>query len=155
MNDENQRQRLAQAVAKDMYGLDEAARSLAIHIDGVGPGHARARMTVREDMLNSHRICHGGMIFTLADSAFAYACNAENKSTLATTCSISFASAAELGEELSAVAEERMRTGRTGVYDITVRAGDGRMIAVFRGNSYQVKGETVPGLKVPPPSDDA
>ena len=147
MKDDEQGQQLAQAVAEDMYALDEAARSLAIAIDNVGPGRARARMTVREDMLNSHRICHGGMIFTLADSAFAYACNAENKSTLATTCSISFASAAELGEELTAVAEERVRTGRTGVYDISVKAGDGRVIAVFRGNSYQVKGETVPGLE--------
>jgi acyl-CoA thioesterase len=153
MNDDGQRQRLAQAVAEGMYALDGAARSLAICIDGVGPGHARARMTVREDMLNSHRICHGGMIFTLADSAFAYACNAENKSTLATTCSISFASAAELGEELTAIAEERVRSGRTGVYDITVTAGDGRVVAVFRGNSYQVKGESVPGLEAPPQAD--
>ena len=147
MKDDEQGQQRAQAVAEDMYALDEAARSLAIGIDNVGPGRARARMTVRENMLNSHRICHGGMIFTLADSAFAYACNAENKSTLATTCSISFASAAELGEELTAVAEERVRTGRTGVYDVTVKAGDGRVVAVFRGNSYQVKGETVPGLE--------
>jgi acyl-CoA thioesterase len=147
MKDDEQGQQLAQAVAEEMYALDEAARSLAIGIDNVGPGRAQARMTVREDMLNSHRICHGGMIFTLADSAFAYACNAENKSTLATTCSISFASAAELGEELTAVAEERVRTGRTGVYDITVKAGDSRVVAVFRGNSYQVKGETVPGLE--------
>ena len=147
MNDDGQRRRLAEAVAEGMYALDGAARSLAIRVDGVQPGQARARMTVREDMLNSHRICHGGMIFTRADTAFAYACNAENKSTLATTCSISFASAAELGEELTAIAEERVRTGRTGVYDITVTAGDGRVVAVFRGNSYQVKGESVPGLE--------
>ena len=103
-------------------------------------------MTVREDMLNAHAICHGGVIFTLADSAFAYACNSENASSLATRCAVDFISAARLGEELVAVAEEKVRQSRMGVYDVTVTAEDGRVVAVFRGNSYRVRGETIPGI---------
>jgi acyl-CoA thioesterase len=147
VEDPGAHQRFIEAVAEAMYARDNVARGLGIEIEVVRPDYARMRMTVREDMLNSHRICHGGVIFTFADSAFAYACNAENRATVATTCAISYASAAQLAEELTAIAEERVRQSRTGVYDITVTAaGDGRIVAVFRGNSYEVKGESVPGL---------
>ncbi len=103
-------------------------------------------MTVRDDMLNAVDICHGGVIFTFADCAFAYACNSENKRTLATHCSISFAAAARPGEELTAIAEACIHQGRIGVYDIAVTGEGGRVIAVFRGQSYQVTGVSVPGL---------
>ena len=135
-----------QAVAARMYELDNAARGLGIVVDMVRLGHSRARMTVREDMLNSHRICHGGMLFSLADTAFAYACNAANKATVASSCTISFVAGATLGEELTAIAKERQRGGRTGIYDIEVTNRAGEIVALFRGNSYQTKGVSAPGL---------
>ncbi len=133
-------------VAAAMYAEDRAAQALGIRIEEVAPQQARVTMTVREDMLNSHGICHGGILFALADTAFAYACNSENESTLALSCSISFASAARLGEVLTAVGTATVRQGRTGVYDVRVSADDGRTVAVFRGQSYRITGETVPGL---------
>ena len=136
----------SKAVADRMYELDNAARGLGIVVDMVRLGHSRARMTVREDMLNSHRICHGGMLFTLADTAFAYASNAGNKATVASSCTISFVAGAPLGEELTAIAMERQRGGRTGLYDIEVTNKAGDIVAFFRGNSYQTKGESAPGL---------
>ncbi len=139
------RQQVAEAVSAGMYALDNVSRGLGIDIVEVRPHYTRMRMTVRDDMLNAHAICHGGVIFTLADSAFAYACNSENASSLATRCAVDFISAARLGEELIAVAEEKVRQSRMGVYDVTVTAQDGRVVAVFRGNSYRVKGETIPG----------
>ena len=144
--DEDGRGRLAKAVAERMYAQDAAARAQGIAILEVGPGRARARMTVRPDMLNSHRICHGGVLFTLADTAFAYACNGANKATLASTCTITYASPAQAGEELTADAREVLRQGRSGVYDVAVTAADGRVVALFRGQSREVRGESVPGL---------
>jgi acyl-CoA thioesterase len=138
-------QRLAEAVSAGMFALDRVSRGLGIEIVEIRPRLARMRMTVRDDMLNAHGICHGGVIFTLADSAFAYACNSENASSLATHCAIDFIDAARLGEVLVAVARETVRQSRLGVHDVTVTAGDGRTIAVFRGNSYRVGGETIPG----------
>ncbi len=137
----------SEAVAARMYELDNAARGLGIIVDMVRPGHSRARMTVREDMLNSHRICHGGMLFLLADTAFAYACNAENKATVASSCTISFVAGANLGEQLTAIASERHRGGRTGIYDIEVTDRAGDIVALFRGNSYQTKGVSAPGVE--------
>ena len=99
-------QRLAEAVAAGMFALDRVSRGLGIEIVEVRPRFARMRMTVRDDMLNAHGICHGGVIFTLANSAFAYACNSENASSLATHCAIDFIDAARLGEVLVAVAGE-------------------------------------------------
>jgi len=146
MTDRTARQELAERVIARMYERDRVAPGLGVLIDEVRPRYARLRMTVRDDMLNAVDICHGGVIFTFADCAFAYACNSENKRTLATHCSISFAAAARPGEELTAVAEACVHQGRIGVYDITVTGDGGRMIAVFRGQSYQVTGESVPGL---------
>lgn len=91
-------------------------------------------------MLNGHDICHGGFIFALADNAFAYACNTHDKVTVAQSCDIDFIQAGKKDDELTAVAEERTRSGRTGLYDVTVRRSDGEILALFRGRSYQVKG---------------
>ena len=136
----------ATAVGEGMYALDEAAQGWGVRIVEMRAHYAVARMAVRDDMLNSHGVCHGGMIFALADTAFAYASNSENKATLAISCNISFAAAVPAGAELTAVAEKAVRGGRTGIYDVTVTDGDGNVVALFRGNSYQVRGESVPGL---------
>jgi acyl-CoA thioesterase len=149
MDDGADPQERAERVIARMYELDRVAPGLGVLIDEVRPRYARLHMTVRDDMLNAVEICHGGVIFTFADCAFAYACNSENKRNLATHCSISFAAAARPGEELTAVAKECIHQGRIGVYDITVTGDAGRVIAVFRGQSYQVAGESVAGLDKP------
>ncbi|MCK5275566.1 MAG: hydroxyphenylacetyl-CoA thioesterase PaaI [Alphaproteobacteria bacterium] len=136
----------AEAVGEGMYALDNAAQGWGVRIEEMRPHYAIARMAVRDDMLNSHGVCHGGMIFALADTAFAYASNSENRATLAISCNISFAAAVPAGAELTAVAEKQSRGGRTGIYDVTVTDGDGNVVALFRGNSYQVRGESVSGL---------
>ncbi|UCH73283.1 MAG: hydroxyphenylacetyl-CoA thioesterase PaaI [Rhodospirillales bacterium] len=139
-------QRFAESVAVNMYRLDNAARTWGVEITEIRPHHAVARMTVREDMLNSHGVCHGAMLFALADTAFAYASNSENCATLASSCSITFTEAVPSGVILTARAEKRSRGRRTGVYDVTVTNGEGRVVALFRGNSYEVPGDSVPGL---------
>lgn len=136
----------ARAVARGMYAADSAAQAWGIGIDEVRADYARASMIVREDMLNSHGVCHGGMVFALADTAFAYASNSENKATLAVSCTISFAAAVGAGATLTAVAQMQSRGGRTGICDVTVTDDRGRTVALFRGNSYRVRGESVPGL---------
>jgi acyl-CoA thioesterase len=130
-----------------MYARDRVAPGLGLVIEEVRPRYVRVRMRVRDDMLNAHGICHGGIVFTLADCAFAYACNSENRSTLALGCTINFAAAARLGEDLVAEAEAAVQQARIGVYDVTVRGGDGRIVAVFRGQSYRVGGETLAHLE--------
>ncbi|MGI9508609.1 MAG: hydroxyphenylacetyl-CoA thioesterase PaaI, partial [Geminicoccaceae bacterium] len=100
-------------------------------------------MTVTKDMLNGHQTCHGGLIFTLADSAFAFACNACNRVTVALGAQITFIEPARQGDRLIATATEQSRTRRTGVYDVEVISDDGRKIALFRGNSYETKGQVV------------
>ncbi|MGQ0664768.1 MAG: hydroxyphenylacetyl-CoA thioesterase PaaI [Pseudomonadota bacterium] len=138
-------QRLAEAVAERMWALDRASQALGMKILAVGPGTAKLQMTVRADMCNGHRTCHGGMIFTLADSAFAFACNSANKKTVAQSCTVTFIAAAREGDTLTAAAEERHRAARTGVYDVAVTDQAGRLVAVFRGHSYEIKGEVVQG----------
>jgi len=117
-----------------------------VSIAEIRPHYAVACMTVRDDMLNSHGVCHGAMLFALADTAFAYASNSENRATLASTCSITFTEAVPVGAVLTAVAEKRARGRRTGVYDVTVTKGNGAVVALFRGNSYEVRGDSAPGL---------
>ncbi len=114
-----------------------------MRIVAVGPGTAELAMTVRPDMLNGHAICHGGFIFTLADSAFAYACNSYNLNTVASGCSIDFLAPARSGDVLTARAREMSASGRTGVYDIEVRNDRGEKIALFRGKSYRIKGHVI------------
>ena len=138
-------QALAERVAKAMYSRDSASRGLGIELKAVGPGRAELTMTVRGDMLNGHAICHGGFIFTLADSAFAFACNSYNLTTVASGCSIDFMAPAREGDVLTALAGERSASGRTGVYDIEVRNQRGEIIALFRGKSYRIKGHVVEG----------
>jgi acyl-CoA thioesterase len=140
---------LAERVAQGMLAQDAMSRALGISIVEVRPGYARLKMTVRADMSNSHSICHGGAIFTLADSAFAFACNSYNRSTVASGGSIDFVTPARIGDELTAEATERALPGRLGLYDVTVTDQSGHPIAFFRGRSYRVTGETVAGAENP------
>jgi acyl-CoA thioesterase len=136
-------QSLAERVATAMFARDSASQAMGMTIAGIGPGHAELEMTVRSDMLNGHAICHGGFIFTLADSAFAFACNSYNLTTVASGCSIDFIAPAREGDVLTAAARERSTSGRTGVYDIEVTNQRGEMIAFFRGKSYRIKGHII------------
>ena len=139
-------QELAEAVAEAMWSRDRAAQALGMRIDSVAPGRASLSMPVRSDMVNGHHICHGGLIFALADTAFAYACNAYNLNTVASGCNIDFVAPGKEGDTLQATAVERSRSGRTGVYDVTVRDSAGKDLALFRGKSYRIAGEVIAGL---------
>jgi len=134
---------LAERVADSMYQRDTATQALGIRIAHVGPGYAELAMAVRADMLNGHEICHGGFIFTLADSAFAYACNSYNLNTVASGCAIDFTAPARAGDVLTARAHERQLAGRTGVYDVEVANQRGETVALFRGKSYRIKGHLI------------
>jgi acyl-CoA thioesterase len=124
---------LAKRVAERMFGSDRASRTLGMAIVQIDRG----------DMLNGHAICHGGFIFALADSAFAFACNSYNFNTVAQGCSIEYLAPAREGDVLTAIAHERSLSGRTGVYDIEVANQRGETIALFRGKSYRIKGHIV------------
>lgn len=139
-------QALAEATAAAMWSRDRAAQALGIRIEAVGPGSARLSMKVRSDMVNGHHICHGGLIFSLADTAFAYACNSYNRNTVASACHIDFLAPGKEGDTLTAEAVEQSAAGRTGVYDVTVRDSAGKTIALFRGKSYRISGEVIAGL---------
>jgi len=134
---------LAERVAAAMFAQDRASQMMGMRIVNVGPGRAQVAMTVRADMVNGHAICHGGFIFTLADSAFAFACNSNNQTTVASGAGIDFLAPAREGDVLTAVAEERGASGRTGVYDIAVRNQRGETIALFRGKSHRIKGTVI------------
>lgn len=136
-----QAQQLAQCAANAMWARDHAAQALGMAIEQVQPGSARLTMAVRQDMVNGHGICHGGMLFALADTAFAYACNSYNRNTVASACHIDFLAPGKLGDTLVAEAVERSQSGRTGVYDVTVRTSAGQTLALFRGKSYRIQGE--------------
>ena len=137
---------LAERCAEAMWRDDRASQALGMSLDAVGPGTATLSMTVTDSMINGHEICHGGLIFTLADSAFAFACNAYNRVTVAQHCSVTFMAPARLGDRLTARAEERSLNGRSGIYDIRVANQDGKAIAEFRGHSRTIKGHLVPEL---------
>jgi acyl-CoA thioesterase len=142
-------QRVAEASRDAMWASDRAAQALGIEVHAVGPGSATLTMTVREDMVNGHDLCHGGLIATLADTAFAYACNAYNEITVASGFSIDLIAGARQGDVLSASAVELARSGRTGVYEIDVRNQRGERVAAFRGRSYAMKGKAlVEGLPI-------
>ncbi|MFD7153008.1 hydroxyphenylacetyl-CoA thioesterase PaaI [Kribbella sp. NPDC059898] len=134
---------LAARVAAAMWAEDTASAGLGMTLVDVGEGTARLEMTVREDMVNGHGLAHGGFVFSLADSAFAFACNSRNRVTVAQACDIMFVAPAHRGDVLVASASERTSFGRNGIYDITVTRGD-EVIAEFRGRSRQLSGTIIP-----------
>jgi acyl-CoA thioesterase len=123
-----------------MWDRDHAARAAGAELVVDAPGHAIVRLTVRDDMVNGHAMAHGGYLFLLADTAFAYACNGYGPVTVARSCSIEFLAPAQAGDVLEAEATERMRSGRNGIYDVAVRRpADGTLIAEFRGHSRELR----------------
>jgi len=136
-------QRLAELAGKTMYERDPASQALGMALDAIRPGYARMSMRVRDDMLNGHGTCHGGYIFMLADSAFAFACNSHNFNTVGAGCTIDYLAPGRAGDVLAAEAVEQALSGKTGVYDVVVTDQDGRKVALFRGKSHRVAGHVV------------
>ena len=131
------------AIAKQcrdtMYAADVAVRALDIKVEVTGAGRAEAELEIRSEMLNGHEVCHGGYLVKLADTAFAYACNSYNLVTFAAGASIEFLRPAKLGDQIVAVATERHRGGRTGIYDVVLSNQDGAEVAIFRGRSHSTR----------------
>jgi acyl-CoA thioesterase len=134
---------LARACADAMWKDDDASSGLGMKIVDIGPGRATLTMIVRPDMVNGQRIAHGGFIFTLADSAFAFACNSHNEKSVAAQGNITFIKPGKLGDTLVASAREISRGGRSGIYDVRVTSGDD-VIAEFRGHSRTIGGTWLP-----------
>ena len=134
---------LARACAEAMWKEDDASGALGMEIVEIGPGRATLTMTVRPEMVNGQRIAHGGFIFTLADSAFAFACNSHNDRAVAAQGNITFLRPGKLGDKLIATAREISRNGRSGIYDVRVTVGD-TVIAEFRGHSRTIPGTWLP-----------
>ena len=146
-------QQIAEQSRDAMWRNDRASKALGMQVLAIGPGSATLCMTVREDMLNGHDICHGGLITTLADGAFAFACNSYNELTVASGFDVNLIAAGHLGDVLTATAVEVSKAGRTGVYDVTVRNQRGEAVAAFRGRSYTMKGKAlVEGLPMGKPA---
>jgi len=138
-------EQLAAAVAEAMYADDPAVTDfMGIELLSCAPGRAVMRMQVRKEMLNGHKICHGGLIFTLADSTFAYACNSRNKVTVAAGCSIEFLKPAHAGDVLTCEGVEQVLQGRHGIYDMQVTNQKGEVVAMFRGKSASIQGTVIP-----------
>jgi acyl-CoA thioesterase len=131
---------IARACADAMWAEDEASRGLGMKLLRVGPGEAEISMPVTADKVNGQKICHGGFIFLLADSTFAFACNTYNKRVVAQHCAVSFLRSARLDDLLTAHAREVIRSGRSGIYDVSVTREDGTIIAAFRGHSRVIDG---------------
>lgn len=138
-------QRRAERARDAMYREDYASQALGIEIAAIAPGRARATMTVRRDMLNGFGMCHGGLITTLADTAFAFACNSYDEMTVAAGFDAEFVKAARLDDVLTAEATEQSQAGRLGLYDVTVRNQRGEVVAFLRGRSYRMRGKSVSG----------
>ena len=135
---------LAARVGETMFAADRASRELMqMELVSCEPGRAVMRMTVRGDMLNGHDICHGGLIFTLADSTFAFACNSRNLVTVAAGCSIEFLKPGQLGDVLTCEGVEQVLQGRHGIYDMKVSNQRGEVVAMFRGKSTQIQGSVI------------
>lgn len=132
--------KLAENCAKALLNADQATQSLGVSLEHIAPGECTLAMTVTPSMCNGHGTCHGGVLFTLADSAFAFACNSYNQSTVAHHCSITFQSPGLLGDTLRAQAREISRQGRNGLYDVAILNGEDQIIAQFRGHSRTIKG---------------
>ena len=141
-------QELASACAASMWEQDACSRALGMSLVSVAPGSATLQMTVRADMCNGQNICHGGLMFTLADSAFAFACNAYNQFAVAQHCSVSFLKPVYENQLLTATACERFREGRAGIYDVVITRDDNDVVAEFRGLSRTVKGQHLPDQPV-------
>jgi len=139
-NSELTPQQLAEACAESMFSRDQASQQLGMKIISVAPGRAVLTMTVDNRMVQGHGACHGGYLFTLADSAFAFSCNTYDKATVASGCTIEYVNPAKEGDLLTATAQELSRGNRTGVYDITITNQNQQVVAYFRGKSYQVRG---------------
>lgn len=138
-------QTIAERVGTDMLAQDQASRGLGMAVEAMAPGFARLGMTVRADMLNGFRICHGGFIALLADSAFAFACNSRNQLTVAAGFAVDFLLPAQEGDRLTAEAREISLSGRSGIYDVSVSNQRGETVAVLRGRSHRMKDRnTVP-----------
>ena len=133
-------QSLAERAGRTLLERDPASRALGLELAEIGPGQARMTMRVREDMLNGHQICHGGYIFLLADTAFAFACNSHNHNTVGAGCSIEYLAPGRLGDLLTAHAQEQTLSGKTGVYDVKVTNQEGRTLALLRGKSHRIGG---------------
>lgn len=131
----------AKACAEAMWAQDRASQALGMQIVRIAPGEAMIAMTVRPEMTNGHHICHGGYIFTLADSTFAFACNSHGPNTVAQHCAVTFLRPVREGERLTAHAVERSRQGRGGIYDVTVRDENNAAVAEFRGHSRTIAGD--------------
>ncbi|MFT0520328.1 hydroxyphenylacetyl-CoA thioesterase PaaI [Pseudomonas faucium] len=131
---------LAQACADAMFSRDQASQALGISLIDAGAGRACLRMPVRADMIQGHGTCHGGFLFALADSAFAFACNSYDEATVALGCSIDYVAPALRGDLLTATANEQARKGRTGLYDVRIENQRGELVALFHGKSYKVRG---------------
>jgi acyl-CoA thioesterase len=142
-------QGLAEASARCLRDEDRAARAAGIELLRIAPGRATMAMEVAAHMTNGHGMCHGGYIFLLADTAFAYACNSHGQRTVAAGAEIHFIAPARLGERLVAEATERHRGVRSGIYDVCVTGTDGRRIALFRGRSASIRGSLVPAASDP------
>jgi acyl-CoA thioesterase len=139
-------QQIADEVGRRMFEKDRAAQVNGMQVAAIAPGAASITMTVRAEHLNGFDICHGGLITTLADTAFAYACNAYNELTVASGLSVDFVAPGKLGDVLTAVGTELSRSGRTGVYDVVVSNQHGERVALFRGKSYRLNGRQVVDL---------
>ncbi len=137
-------EQLASRAGQALYDKDRASQSLGMRLVEVKPGYARVSMLIRPDMVNGHRICHGGLVFTLADSAFAFSCNSYNDNTVAAAASIDFLAPAFEGDELTATARELWRSGRSGLYEITISNQRGERVALFRGRSSRINGQVIP-----------
>ena len=136
---------LAQQVGQVMLANDRATReTVGMDLISCEPGRARMRMVVQDKHLNGHQTCHGGFIFTLADSTFAFACNSYNKVAVAAGCSIEFLKSGQLGDVLTCVGQEQTLSGRHGIYDMKVTNQKGEVIAMFRGKSAQIQGTVIP-----------
>ena len=136
-------QRLAEAVVRKMFEDDAASQKMGMRVVEVRPGYARVEMKVKREMTNGHGTCHGGYVFSLADSAFAFACNSYNFATVAAGCSIDFLIPVHAEDELTAEATEQALSGRSGVYDVSVRNQKRECVALFRGRSRRIPGQFV------------
>jgi acyl-CoA thioesterase len=136
-------QRIAERAAQALYAGDQASQRLGMTIESCGPGRATVSMRIRPDMVNGHRICHGGLIFALADSAFAFACNSHGDNTVAAGAAIEFLAPGREGDVLQAIAQERWRAGKAGIYEIEVRNQRDETVALFRGRSHQTAGRLI------------